>query len=141
MINNPPGSEWYKNPTILIVGGIALFAGFILLRNQNSAAPSQSATPTNLGQATTLTSNGQTQTGPVGGTYSYLDGSGQEHIIATDPNGNLASYAALPPSTSMPQAGQLSSAVGNMSGWGIVLPYGGTTPYYGLPPEGIYQAN
>lgn len=129
MLNSPPGAAWYSNPKILIVGGVAAFAAFILLRNQKPAT-------TNSNQGAPSQQQMQQQN-PIGGTYTYLDGDGMQHIIATDPQGNLVGYNSLPPNTSMPQGGQLSTYAGNMtsyagsmSGAYLQQPYGGWTPPY-----------
>jgi hypothetical protein len=115
----------FKSPTVLIVGGIGVIAVFLLMRNNSSSSTSNTS---------------QTQgTTPVGGSYSYLDGTGMQHITATDPNGNLVGYSNLPPDTSNPQPNQLSSYVGSMSGQYLVSPYGGTTPYYSLQSFPGYQ--
>jgi hypothetical protein len=123
LLNRPPGAtgqEWYTNPKILIGGGVALVAAFILLR-----------------KPATTTQTPEARTNPVGGTSTYLDGTGMQHIVATDPQGNLVGYNSLPPSTSVPQTGQLSTYAGNMSTYagsmaGVTLqqPYGGWTPPY-----------
>jgi len=117
--------DWLTNPTILIVGAVGVFAAIILLRNQQSSStPTTSGTVTSLGESASTT--------PVGQSYQYLDGNGMQHIIATDPNGNLVGYNSLPPGTSMPQTGQMASYVGSMSGQYLVPPYGGSTPYYSM---------
>jgi len=108
--------DWLKNPTILIMGGLGVVVVFLLFRNKDSGT--QDTTTTN--------------TRPVGGSYSYLDGSGYQHLTATDPNGNLVGYSSLPPDTSNPQPNQLSSYVGSMSGQYLVPPYGGTTPPWAM---------
>lgn len=115
-------AEWYKNPTVLMIGGVGIFAAIILMRNQGQSGGSQ-----NVGDLTT----------PVGQSYSFLDGSGIQHIIATDPNGNLVNYAAIPPSISTPYAGELSSVVGSMSNYGSGSNYlGGPYTYLGGPYTG-----
>ena len=125
MINSPPGQEWYKDPKILIIGGVAIFGMVILLRNQNNTT---SSTSPGITSQTTDPTAMNTGNNAIGGTYSYLDGSGVQHIIATDPNGNLVNYAALPPDTGNPQVGQLSSYVGSM-GMGTGAPAGGGLYY------------
>ncbi|HEY1249250.1 MAG TPA: hypothetical protein VGE97_09700 [Nitrososphaera sp.] len=120
-------SSWLTNPTVLVVGAVGIFAAIILMRNQQS-----SNTPTTSGTVTSLGNSAATN--PVGGSYQYLDGSGFQHIIATDPNGNLVGYNSLPPGTSMPETNQMSSYVGSMSGQYLVAPYGSTTPYYSISP-------
>lgn len=117
-------NDWYKNPTILLMAGAGVLVVFVLSRNKKAASTS-----------TTSSDQGDiTNTGPVGGSYSYLDGSGMQHIVATDPNGNLVGYSNLPPDTSNPEPNQLSSYVGSMSGQYLVPPYGGNTPYYAMFP-------
>ena len=106
------------NPKILIIGGVGLVVVFFLMRNNSSSS------------ASTPPPNTNAVTQPVGGSYSYLDGSGYQHITATDPNGQLVGYSSLPPDTSNPQPNQLATYVGSMSGQYLVPPYGGTTPYY-----------
>jgi hypothetical protein len=118
-------NEWYKNPTILIVGVVALVGGYILLKNQGA-----SSTPSSTGSTA---SNASTNTTPVGGSYSYLDGSGIQHIIATDPNGNLNTYANTPPGTGQPDSGQLGSYVG-MMGLPYNMPWMGYSPSYASMP-------
>jgi hypothetical protein len=134
-------NEWYKNPTILIVGAVALVGGYVLLKNQGA-----SSTPSSTGSTA---SNPSTNTTPVGGSYSYLDGSGVEHIIATDPNGNLNTYANVPPGDSSSlwggyggsnvatygaaQSGQLGSYVGMMGGM-FNPSWMGYSPYYAGTP-------
>lgn len=113
-------NEWYKDPKILIIAGVALFGGFILLRNQNSG----SVQPSSSSQGTTT---------PVGGSYTYLDGSGIQHMVMTDPNGNLVSYNTTSPN---PQSNQLSTYTGMMSPYMYSQPYGGNTPYYSQLPTG-----
>lgn len=99
------------------IGGVGLVAAFVLLRNKNTT--------------TTSTTNTQTTTTtPVGQSYSYLDGSGMQHLTATDPNGNLTYYQTLPPGTSMDQTGQIASYVGLMGHNTNVPAMMGYTPYY-----------
>ena len=123
----------YKSPTFLIVAGVGLVAAFILLRNKGSSAAPQSTTTSTTGDITN-TNSPQTDVNPVGGSYSYLDGSGMQHIIATDPYGNLVGYSNLPPDIGNPQANELANYVGSMSGNYLLQPYGGTTPYYSTAP-------
>jgi hypothetical protein len=125
--------EWYKNPTILIVGGVALVAGFILLRNQNTSSATPQVGTSSNPQLSNLQTSGTT---PVGQSYSYLDGSGIEHMVATDPYGNLTSYQTTSADASTADySGQLSSYVGMMGSQPMFLnPYGGTTPYYSQVP-------
>ncbi|HEY7419299.1 MAG TPA: hypothetical protein VH593_29215 [Ktedonobacteraceae bacterium] len=128
-------NEWYKNPVFLIGGAAAIFVAVILLRNQN-ATPSTSTQPTATTGQFGVPTNNLTQSttsqglNPVGGSYSYLDGTGMQHIIATDPYGNLVGYSNLPPGTSQPQPNELSSYIGSMSGQYLVQPWGSTTPIY-----------
>lgn len=124
-------NEWYKNPTILIVAGVGIFAAVILMRNQNS-----STSATNTSQQTST----DTTTTPVGQSYTYLDGSGVQHIIATDPNGAITQYAAVPPSTSTPYAGEMSSYVGS---WGLPMPsWTPPSSAYNLPADpGSYYSS
>ena len=122
--------DFLKNPMVLIVGAVGIFAAVILLRNQptsNNQIQSQGTQSQNLDPNATAVN-------PVGGTYSYLDGTGYEHIIAMDPYGNLIGYSNLPPGTSQPQSGQMASYVSSMSGQYLVSPYGYTTPPYATPP-------
>jgi hypothetical protein len=128
--------DWYKNPIFLVVGGVGIFAAFILLRNQNGSNTTPPVSSLGDSAATSPLDPSQTAMNPVGGSYSYLDGSGMQHIVATDPYGNLVGYSNLPPSTSMPQTNQLSSYVGSMGGQYLVTPYGGTTPSYSMAPFG-----
>src|SRR5215831_13829962 len=110
--------DWLKNPTILMLGGVGVLVVYILFRNKT---PPQSS----------VTSVGDSiNTGPFAASNSYLDGNGVQHIVATDPYGNLDGYGSLPPDVNNPQMGQLSSYAGLMSGQYLVPPYGGTTPYY-----------
>lgn len=115
-------NDWYKNPIILIVAGVGVFAAYIIMNKGSSATPAQTQDQTQSQQPQ--------QTGVVGGSYQYLDGQGLQHITATDPYGNLVGYSNLPPDMMNPQIGQLSSYVGTMSGQYLVNPYGGTTPMY-----------
>lgn len=120
-------NEWWKDPKILIIGGVAAFAGFILLRNQNS-----SSTPSQTNQ----TNNPQGQnTVPVGGSYTYLDGNGVQHMTMTDPYGAIQNYNTTAPTPMFPQTNQLATYVGGMSPYMYSQPYGGTTPYYSQPPQ------
>jgi|SRR5215469_797513 len=131
--------EFLKNPLVLIgAGGVVLV--LFLMKNQGSSQNPTTAgnlsSPNTTGAQTpdvsSLSSNGQTAVNALGGTYSYLDGTGVQHIIATDPYGNLVGYSSLPPGTSNPQPGQLSSSIGMMGGgYYLFPPYGGyTNPIY-----------
>jgi len=122
--------DWFKNPTVLIVGGIGVVVVYFLMKN-NSSSSTQTA---NAPSTTSSTQGDLTNTVPVGQSYSYLDGSGYQHIAATDPYGNLIGYNSLPPDTSNPQPNQLSSYVGSMSGQYLVMPYGYTTPPWATNP-------
>src|SRR5215831_8773415 len=107
-----------KDPKILGLGVVGLVVLFLLMRNKgggSTVAPQTDATTT---------------TTPIGQSYSYLDGSGYEHLTATDPYGNLVNYSSIPPSVGQPQTGQMPTYVGGMSGVSTVSPYGGTTPPY-----------
>lgn len=116
--------EWYKNPTILVVAGVGIFAAIILLRSQNT---------TQGPQISNLDTSGQT---PVGGSYQYLDGNGVQHLIATDPNsGALNYYATMSPPFPGASENELASYVGSMSHGAYMQPYGGTTPYYSQLPQ------
>jgi hypothetical protein len=122
--------DWYKNPTVLIVAGVAIFGAIILLRNQNSSGSSTSSS-TSPQIADPLANPGSSATTPVGQSYTYLDGSGIQHIITTDPQGNLSNYASVQPQYTTAQQGQISSVVGSMSGIPLVNPYVMSgTPYY-----------
>jgi hypothetical protein len=114
-------NNWLTNPTVLIVGAVGVVAAFILMRNKGSSTTT--TTTSTQGDITNMTN-------PVGGSYSYLDGSGMQHITATDPYGNLIGYSNIPPGTSEPQSSQLSTYAGSMSGQYLVAPYGATSPYY-----------
>lgn len=118
--------DWYKNPTVLIVAGVAIFGGLILLRNQGS---------TGTGQQNVGNFDMSNLTTPVGQSYSYLDGSGIQHLVATDPNGNLTSYDTVPPSIATPYAGELSSYVGSLSHYGTGNSSLGVTPPYAWNPS------
>lgn len=125
----------FKDPKLLILGGVALVAGyFILKNNQSSSSGSTTAgtsaltnQPTDTGNTTMLNSAGE----PIGGSYTYLDGSGVQHIIATDPNGNLVSYGADQPAYSSPSSGQLSTYAGYSGSLANGTPwlYGGSPNY------------
>lgn len=71
--------DFFKNPTVLIIGGVALVAGFILLKGQGSA-PSTTTAAQTTSQSTTPTSSS-----PLGAYETYLDGSGAAHQEATGP--------------------------------------------------------
>lgn len=122
--------DFLKNPTVLIVGAVAVIAGFILLRNQGSST-NASTTSNNTGSSPVQQgSGGATTTNAQGGTYSYMDGSGLQHIIATDPQGNLVGYASTQPQFGATQS-QLPTYIGGMSGVPLVNPYVMSgTPYY-----------
>lgn len=123
--------ELLSNPTVLIVGAVVIVAGIVLLRGQSSS-PNTSQTSTTGGTSPIdPSSSGATTTNAQGGTYSYLDGSGMEHIIATDPNGNLVSYAATPPNFTT-TGSDVGSYAGSLSGASsLVNPYVMSgTPYY-----------
>jgi hypothetical protein len=120
-------NEWWKDPKFLMIGGVAIFAGFILLRNQNAST----ANTTNPNQFPTT--NPANNTTPVGQSYSYLDGTGMQHLVATDPNGQLTSYQSVSPQDPS-QTGQLGSYVGMMGNPMFVNPYGGWSPYYSQLP-------
>lgn len=112
-------NDWYKNPTILIVAAVAAVAGFVLLRNKSSTPSPQ------------ISNLGNTGTTPVGQSYSYMDGSGVQHITATDPNGNLTSFASTQPGFMNTDQSQMSTYVGGMSNVPLVNPYVMSgTPYY-----------
>lgn len=124
-----------KDPKVLILGGVALVAGFFILKNNQGSSSSGSVTPVDTSGNATTGSTAETGNAVIGGAYSYLDGSGVQHIIATDPNGNLISYGAEQPAFSSPSSGQLSTYTG----------YGGTimngTPWlYGGSPNYSTQA-
>lgn len=131
--------NWLKNPTILIIGAVVLVGGYVLLKNNQGSATPQTGTSSNP-QLSNLGNSGQT---PVGQSYSYLDGSGMQHLTATDPYGNLTSYQTMPPSFYDPStSGQLASYVGMMGSPMFMNPYGGTTPYYSqLPTTGDFAFN
>lgn len=117
-----------KDPKLLAIGAVALVAGYVLLKNKGST--SGSVTPVDTSGGATTGSTAETGNNAIGGTYTYLDGSGVQHIIATDPQGNLTSYAAEQPSFSSPSQGQLSTYSGyqgtfNNSQW----MYGGSPAY------------
>jgi|SRR5215471_2134150 len=124
--------DWLTSPTALIVGAVGIFAAIILMRNQNQSTTAGTVSSLG-GSAATSPTSGATDSGnPIGGTYQYLDGTGAQHIIATDPNGYLVGYSNLPPGTSMPQTNQMASYVGSMSGQYLVPPWGGSSPYYSM---------
>lgn len=133
--------EWYKNPTILIVAGVGVLAGFILLRNQKAQPSTTSNTQQPVSQNNPQNITAQAMNGGViGGSYSYLDGTGMQHIVATDPYGNLVGYNNMPPSVGNPQPGELSGYVGAMgTSPYMTSSYGAGTPYYSL--GGYYIPN
>jgi len=124
----------FKNPIFLIVLGVGGFAAYILLKDQGTPTTAQQAQPMNspLNPQGNINNSPDMAINPVGGSYSYMDGSGAQHIIATDPYGNLVGYSNLPPDTSQPQTNQMASYVGGMSGQYLVPPWGSTSPYYSM---------
>lgn len=121
----------FKDPKLLILGGVALVAGFFILKN-NQGSSASSPTPVDTsGNATTGSTSETGNTTELGGAYTYLDGSGVQHIIATDPNGNLVSYGADQPAFSSPSSGQLSTYTGYMGNISNGTPwlYGGSPNY------------
>jgi len=122
--------NYLTDPKILLLAGVGLVVVYLLMRNQGTTNnPNQFAdtsVPTNSLTPQTASSG----LNPVGGSYSYMDGTGMQHLIATDPYGNLVGYSNMPPNIGNPESGQLSSYVGSMSGQYLAQPYGGTTPYY-----------
>jgi hypothetical protein len=105
MLNKPPSSpagNWYTQPKFLMLGGVGVVVIFLLMRNKGSSQTAPVASTT---------------TNPVGGSYSYLDGSGIQHIIATDPQGNLTSYASVPPDTTQPTGQLLGYGSLRVPGW------------------------
>jgi len=132
--------EWYKDPKILIIGGVAIFGAIILLKPKNSGTAPTASPGITAPNITTGVDLSQTGQNPLGAGYSFMDGSGMQHIMATDPYGNLITYASEPPQaySSDPMGPQMSwpsYAAGGMSGQYVVNPYGGTSPYYSLFPD------
>lgn len=117
--------DFLKNPTILIVGAVALVAGYVLLQNKGK---SSTGAVTNPGQSVATD-----PTMASSSNYTWLDGSGVEHVIATSPNGDMNTYAsdsaAYDPYL---YAGQLSSY--NWASGIYTNPYGGHTPPYSQVP-------
>jgi hypothetical protein len=119
--------DFLKDPKMLLLGGIGVIVVYLLMKNKGSTT-------------STSTTSDSNSTTPVGQSYSYLDGSGYQHITATDPNGNLVSYSSLPPDLSNPQPNQLSTYAGSMSNQ-VPYPYGGVTPPWALSPYYNYSQN
>lgn len=101
----------FKDPKLLILGGVALVAGFFILKNNQGSTQGSPTSVDTSGNATTG-STAETGNSVIGGAYTYLDGSGIQHIVATDPNGNLVNYGAEQPAFSSPSSGQLSTYTG-----------------------------